>query len=125
MGCQARGKRREGFPANDRPPLERRVWRPGMVLVGKCYPCGVEEFVNQEQLQTHHSERHGDKYCCHHYWKEFVDETRLTAHYMRTRHSWSPEILDNELTEFEEENAVRRYALVVMAITKLSWASKV
>ena len=44
---------------------------------------------------------------------------------MRTRHSWSPEILDNELTEFEEENAVRRYALVVMAITKLSWASKV
>jgi hypothetical protein len=94
-------QRREGFPTNDGPPSERRVWRPGMVMVGRCYPCGVEEFINQEQLQTQHSERHGDEYCCHHYRKEAVDETRLAAHYTRTRHRWSPGILGDELLEFE------------------------
>jgi hypothetical protein len=61
-----------------------------------------EEFVDQEQLQTHLNELHCNKYHCHHCRKEFIDKMRLEAHYTETRHPRSPETPDDELPDFEE-----------------------
>jgi hypothetical protein len=61
-----------------------------------------EEFVDQEQLQSHLKERHCNEHRCHHCREEFVDKTRLEANYTETGHLQSLETPDDELPDFEE-----------------------